>query len=153
MNFYQVNLHTNGGDKVENETNNASVGDVFTGRVLKLKPFGAIVSLPNNPPGLVHISQISNDYISNVSDILAIGDEVNVRVIQNDSVTGKIALTMKDLPQNFYDESDDDDEEDSYYERPVITAAQAASFEEKFKSWQKISNERIAGINKRNKRR
>ena len=155
MIFWQVNLYFNGGEKVENETNanNVEVGDVYTGRVLKIKPFGAIVSLPNSPPGLVHISQISSGYISNVSDILAIGDEVNVKVIQNDQVTGKIALTMKDLPQNFYDESEDDEEDDYYYERPVISAAQAASFEEKFKSWQKISNERIAGINKRNKRR
>ena len=134
-----------------------TVGNIYAGTVLKIKPFGAIISLPGNVPGLVHISQITNGYVQNVSDVLEIGDEVDVRVVSHEEATGKISLSMKDVPQTSftYNEEGGDGEEDySYrYEAPVITAAQAASFEEKFKSWQKISNERIAGINRRNKRR
>ena len=131
------------------------VGDIYEGKVLKIKPFGAIVSLPGTLLGLVHISQITNGFVQDVSDILAIGDEVDVRVVSHDTASGKISLSMKDVPQR-RKVQDGDDEYDEYeytYEPPVITAAQAASFEEKFKAWQKTSNERIAGINKRNKRR
>ena len=134
-----------------------TVGNIYTGSVLKIKPFGAIISLPGGVPGLVHISQITNGFVQNVSDVLNVGDEVDVRVVSNEEATGKISLSMKDVPQTSYgydEEGEDEDGEYSYrYEAPVITAAQAASFEEKFKSWQKISNERIAGINRRNKRR
>jgi len=125
-----------------------TVGEIYDGKVLKIKPFGAIVSLPNSIPGLVHISQITNGFIQSVNDVLDIGDEVVVRVVSHDPASGKISLTMKDIPQPLFSSSEDDD-----YDPPIsISPAQAASFEEKFKSWQKLSNERIAGINKRNKR-
>lgn len=132
------------------------VGEIYNGSVLKIKPFGAIVSLPGGVPGLVHISQITNGFVQDVGDVLAVGDEVDVRVVSHDTTSGKISLSMKDVPQrHVVDESDEEEDDYSYQYMPppVITAAQAASFEEKFKSWQKTSNERIAGINKRNKRR
>ena len=139
-------------------TAQVAVGGIYAGKVLKIKPFGAIVSLPGSVPGLVHISQITNGFVQDVADILAVGDEVDVRVVTIDTASGKISLSMKDVPQRrAHDDEDEDGEHDDdisyYYEPPVITAAQAASFEEKFKAWQKTSNERIAGINKRNKRR
>ena len=135
-----------------------AVGGIYTGKVLKLKPFGAIVSLPGGVPGLVHISQITNGFVSDVADVLNVGEEVDVRVVSQDEATGKISLSMKDVPQRRIHDGNEDEDADSddygyRYEPTVITAAQAASFEEKFKAWQKTSNERIAGINKRNKRR
>ena len=146
------------GEKME-ESSKASgivVGNIYSGKVLKIKPFGAIVSLPGSPPGLVHISQIANGFIQSVADVLSVGDEVDVLVVSSDPASGKISLSMKDVPQRYEDYDEDGDGEDgyvNYYTPPaVITPAQAASFEEKFKSWQKLSNERIAGINRRNKR-
>ncbi|MCL2372131.1 MAG: S1 RNA-binding domain-containing protein [Defluviitaleaceae bacterium] len=144
----------------ENQENTKSplvVGEIYGGKVLKIKPFGAIVSLPGGTPGLVHISQIANGFIQNVADVLQIGDEILVRLIANDEASGKISLSMKDVPQpmandDHYDENEDYEDGYSYSPPPIITAAAAASFEEKFKSWQKLSNERIAGINRRNKR-
>ncbi|MDR1665260.1 MAG: S1 RNA-binding domain-containing protein [Clostridiales bacterium] len=138
------------------EKTEITVGEIYTGKVLKIKPFGAIVSLPGNAPGLVHISQIASGFVQNVGDVLAVGDEVSVRVLSRDASSGKISLSMKDIPQAiFEDENYNEESEDGEYYAPppVITAAQAASFEEKFKAWQKVSNERIAGLNKRNKRR
>ncbi|MCL2456872.1 MAG: S1 RNA-binding domain-containing protein [Defluviitaleaceae bacterium] len=136
------------------ETGGVVVGQIYTGKVLKLKPFGAIVSLPNSVPGLIHISQIANGFVQSVGDVLNIGDEVEVRVVSNDEASGKISLSMKDVPQRVpYNEDDfDEDGEEYRYEPVIISAAAAASFEDKFKSWQKLSNERIAGINRRNKR-
>lgn len=130
------------------------IGEIYDGKVLKIKPFGAIVSIPGGVPGLVHISQITNAFIENIEDILSIDDEVVVRVTAIDAASGKISLSMKDVPQPIFE----GDEEDDYYgyadNTPVvISPAQAASFEEKLKSWQKLSSDRIAGINRRNKRR
>ena len=138
------------------ENSSVVVGEIYSGKVLKIKPFGAIVSLPGGVPGLVHISQITNGFVQDVGDVLAIGDEVDVRVVSHDVASGKISLSMKDVPQKYVSDNEgEEDDDDGYYYAPppVITAAQAASFEEKFKTWQKTSNERIAGINKRNKRR
>jgi len=131
---------------------NIEVGNIYTGEVVKIKPFGAIVSLPGKQLGLVHISQISSGFVQNVEEILEEGDEVSVRVLTKDPATNKISLSMKDIPQFEYDE---DDPDGGYYvpPAPVVTAASAAAFEEKFKAWQKVSNDRIAGLNKRNKRR
>jgi len=128
------------------------VGELYDGKVLKIKPFGAIVSLPGNVQGLVHISQIANGFIQSVDDVLAEGEEVLVRVTSIEESSGKISLTMKDIPQPAADEHG---EEGYYYvDTPVvISPAQAASFEEKLKSWQKLSSDRIAGVNRRNKRK
>jgi len=138
-------------DKQNKKPSDITVGELYDGKVIKIKPFGAIVLLPGNVQGLVHISQIANGFIQSVEDILNVGDEVLVRATAVDAESGKISLTMKDVPQL----SDDDDDGYGYvYEAPVvISPAQAASFEEKFKSWQKLSSDRIAGINRRNKRK
>jgi len=150
MNEQNVNI-----ERTAESASNAVVGEIYTGKVLKIKPFGAIVSLPGSPPGLVHISQIANGFIQSVADVLSIGDEVDVRVVTNDPASGKISLSMKDVPQSrdiYYQEGEEDEDGYYRYDLPVISAAAAANFEEKFKSWQKLSNERIAGINRRNKR-
>ena len=151
--------YSKGGDYLAENTAQVTVGGIYTGKVLKIKPFGAIVSLPGGVPGLVHISQITNGFVQDVGDVLAVGDEVDVRVVTIEAASGKISLSMKDIPQRRPTGEGEDGEDEEYddfgyrYEPTVITAAQAASFEEKFKAWQKTSNERIAGINKRNKRR
>lgn len=137
---------TQGGEPQASST--IKPGDIYDGKVLNVKPFGAIVSLPGGVPGLVHISQIANGFIENVDDVLAVGDEVVVRVVDVDLVNRKISLSMKDVPQV-------SEEGVVYYEAPPVkvSPAQAASFEEKLKSWQKLSSDRIAGINRRNKRK
>jgi len=141
------------GEKTAPKSAQLVVGEIYDGKVLKIKPFGAIISLPGNILGLVHISQIANGYIQSVEDVVAIDDEVLVRVVSIDDAAGKISLSMKDIPQ-----PTGHDGEDDYYSHTndtpiVISPAQAASFEEKLKSWQKLSSDRIAGINRRNKRR
>jgi len=139
-------------EDVKAEAETIVVGNIYTATVTKIKPFGAIVSLPGDKIGLIHISQIADKYVQNVEDIVDVDDVVSVRVLTIDEHTGKISLSMKDVPQLEYDE---DDPQGGYYIPPPaeVTPTAAAAFEEKFKAWQKLSNERIAGLNKRNKRR
>ena len=73
------------------------VGDVIYGTVVGIKDFGAFVNLKPGTDGLLHISRIAKERIAKVEDVLNIGDQVLVRVIDIDAKTGKISLTRKDL--------------------------------------------------------
>lgn len=70
------------------------VGDVVQAEVIKIHSFGAIVKLPNNSRGLIHISQVADDYVENVGDYLKKGDKVTARIKKMGS-DGKIDLTLK----------------------------------------------------------
>ena len=70
------------------------VGNVFEGRVTGVKPFGAFVALPEGRVGMVHISEVSNEFVQDINTVLHDGDEVKVQVI-NIAPDGKIALSIK----------------------------------------------------------
>jgi len=123
---------------------------VVAGRVIKIKPFGAIVQLPDKSQGLVHISHISNMYVQDINDFISVGDVVNVKVLSVEAASGKISLSIKDAEQ---DETPRKPEPREDYGYARQTEQNPQTFEEKFKEWVKSSNERHAGINKRNKRR
>ena len=72
------------------------VGNVFEGRVTGVKPFGAFVALPEGRVGMVHISEVSNEFVQDIAAVLHDGDIVKVQVI-NIAPDGKIALSMKRL--------------------------------------------------------
>ena len=80
--------------RVEAITADVEVGEIYEGRVQKLMDFGAFVNILPGKDGLVHISQISHDRVENVSDKLAEGDIVKVRVLEVDK-QGRIRLSMK----------------------------------------------------------
>ncbi|UQS82336.1 S1 RNA-binding domain-containing protein [Bombilactobacillus folatiphilus] len=70
-----------------------SVGTKVTGKVVGIKNFGAFVDIGNGQSGLVHISQISNDYVKDIHDKLSLGDQVTAVVVGIEN--GKISLSMK----------------------------------------------------------
>ena len=74
------------------------VGNIFEGRVTGVKPFGAFVALPEGRVGMVHISEVSNEYVQDIAAVLHDGDTVKVQVI-NVAPDGKIALSIKLPPQ------------------------------------------------------
>ena len=71
------------------------IGDLVTGKVTKLASFGAFVQLKDDIDGLVHISQLSEDHVSKVKDILKVGQEVEARVIKVDKAERRIGLSIK----------------------------------------------------------
>jgi polyribonucleotide nucleotidyltransferase len=73
------------------------VGEVYKGKVKALAPFGAFVEIIPGKEGLLHISEIEHRRIANVEEVLKEGDEVDVKLIDIDKVTGKLKLSRKVL--------------------------------------------------------
>ncbi len=71
------------------------VGDVVKGTVAKIASFGAFIQLQDDIDGLVHISQLSEDHVAKVKDVLKVGDEVEARVIKVDKIERRIGLSIK----------------------------------------------------------
>ncbi len=72
------------------------VGDVYLGTVVSIQKFGAFVNLTPGKDGLLHISRLSTKRVEKVEDVVQLGDQILVRVIEIDD-KGKISLTRKDL--------------------------------------------------------
>lgn len=83
----------------DNAAEQFPVGTVLTGKVVRIAPFGAFVALADGVDGLVHISQISWEHIDKVEDALAIGQEVQVKVLEVDEDRKRISLSIKDLKE------------------------------------------------------
>ena len=82
--------------KIEEITAEPEVNKIYTGTVANIKDFGAFVTIMPGRDGLVHVSEISEERVENVSDYFVEGEEVKVKVLEVDR-QGKIRLTMKGL--------------------------------------------------------
>ena len=71
-------------------------GQVFKGKVVSIKEFGAFLEFAPGKEGMVHISKISKDRINRVEDVLTLGDEVKVVCLGKDKM-GRISFSMKDV--------------------------------------------------------
>ncbi len=89
---------------VEEITAEAEVGEIYTGTVARIVDFGAFVNILPGKDGLVHISQIANERVENVSDHLSEGEEVRVKVLDVDQ-RGRIKLSIKELLEDEADEA------------------------------------------------
>jgi uncharacterized protein len=74
-------------------------GMQLKGVVRNVVDFGAFVDIGVKNDGLVHISELSEKYVKNPLDVVAVGDVVTVRVLSVDAEKGRIALSMKGIPQ------------------------------------------------------
>ena len=84
---------------IEDIANDIEVGKVYDGKVTRIMNFGAFVDIGGGREGLLHISKISNKRVEKVEDVLAVGDEIKVKVYEIDN-QDRINLTMKDLEEN-----------------------------------------------------
>ncbi len=85
--------------RVEQVTADVEVGVIYEGKVAKIMDFGAFVNILPGKDGLVHISQISDERVENVSDKLSEGDVVKVKVLEIDR-QGRIRLSMKAVAED-----------------------------------------------------
>src|SRR5690625_3389940 len=108
------------------------VGSKITGKVTGIKNFGAFVELPDRKNGLVHISEVADQYVEDINDHLRVGQEVEVKVLSIGD-DGKISLTIKKAKEN----------------KPKPRPRKEASpkdFEEKLSSFLKDSEDRLSTI-------
>ncbi len=112
------------------------VGDIVEGTVTGITNFGAFIELPEGDTGLVHISEVANNYVKDISNYLKRDEEVKVKVINIDD-DGKIGLSIKQL-------KDPADRKDN---------APKMSFEERMDKFLKQSSERQQDIKNREAKR
>ena len=95
----------------DNPWNNAAekyaVGTIVTGKVARMTDFGAFVELAPGVDALLHVSQISREHVDKPSDVLAVGQEIEAKIVDFNEDDRKISLSMKAIAN----EADDQDEE------------------------------------------
>ncbi len=72
-------------------------GEVLTGKVTRLAPYGAFVDIGVERDGMLHVKEMSNGYVAKPEDVVQVGDTVQVRIIRLDKRRGRIDLSMKGL--------------------------------------------------------
>ncbi|GKS80861.1 polyribonucleotide nucleotidyltransferase [Ligilactobacillus pabuli] len=77
------------------------IGQVITGQVTGIQPYGAFVALDEQTQGLIHISECHHGFVDDVNKFLKVGEEVTVMVIDIDLYTGKISLSIRCLEKPF----------------------------------------------------
>ena len=76
------------------------VGDVVTGKVTGIQPYGAFVALDDETQGLVHISEITYGYVKDVNEFIKVGDEIMVKILDVDEEQKKISLSIRVLQES-----------------------------------------------------
>lgn len=78
------------------------VGNIVTGKVTGIQPYGAFVGLNETTQGLIHISEITYGYVKDINEYLAVGDDVKVKVLSVNKESGKVSLSLRavnDIPK------------------------------------------------------
>jgi ribosomal protein S1 len=81
---------------------------IINGRVVRLESFGAFVDIGAGRDGMIHVTEMGRGYVGSPSEIVSVGDEVEVRVLEVDPRRGRISLSMKDLPTVEFETEDED---------------------------------------------
>ena len=126
----------------------SEVGNILPGKVTGITNFGAFVDLGNRKTGLVHISEVSNSYIKDIKDVLTVGDEVQVKVMEI-SGDGKVSLSIRRASADSSEESVEEkpkfqksaprNQEGQGFKKPY-SAKSAPSFEKKSPSQAKVND-------------
>ena len=124
------------------------VGNILPGKVTGITNFGAFVDLGNRKTGLVHISEVSNSYIKDIKDVLTVGDEVQVKVMEI-SGDGKVSLSIRRASADSSEENVEEkpkfqksasrNQEGQGFKKPYA-AKSAPSFEKKSPSQAKVND-------------
>lgn len=123
-----------------------TVGEILSGKVTGITKFGAFVSLPDGKSGLVHISEISNSYVSDIRSCLSDGQEVKVKVVSIDE-RGRINLSIKraSLPEPA-PQKPEKAAPVEFAPAPKAVPAASDSFEDKLKAFMKASESKMSDI-------
>ncbi|UCZ53320.1 RNA-binding protein S1 [Bacillus shivajii] len=126
------------------------VGSKYQGKVTGITNFGAFVELPGGKTGLVHISEVADNYVKDINEFLSVGDEVKVKVL-NVEGDGKIGLSIRKADESAQSQTKSKPQSDR---RPQKKGSRppkqrTMSFEDKMNRFLKDSEERLTSL-KRN---
>ena len=119
------------------------VGTVAEGKVTGITRYGAFVTLPDNTVGMVHISEISYQYVNDIHDVLEIGQQVKVKVVNVDE-NGRISFSIKRTappPRPSRPAA-----QQSERKAPPKPSPENMSFEDKLKEFMQSSDSRISDL-------
>ncbi|GIN58030.1 hypothetical protein J8TS2_23490 [Lederbergia ruris] len=123
------------------------VGSKVQGKVTGITHFGAFVELPGGSTGLVHISEVADNYVKDIKDHLTVGDEVLVKVL-NVEKDGKIGLSIRKAVDQPSSQSHSNQHRDNHRHNRMNDRAKE-SFESKMNRFLKDSEDRLSSL-KRN---
>lgn len=92
---------------------NYAIGNVITVKIVSITPFGAFAQIIDGVDGLIHISQLANKRVDNVKDIVAVGDEVDVKIIDIDIESKRISISMRALLEDSEEAAEEEAAEDA----------------------------------------
>ena len=114
----------------------AEIGTIVSAKVTKIMPFGAFIRTDDGLTGLVHISEVSLNYISDINEHLKVGDTVKAMVVKIED-DGKISFSIKKAKKQKTDEPRKKEDEN-------------LSFEDKLSKFKMISDENMADLKRSN---
>jgi polyribonucleotide nucleotidyltransferase len=86
--------------QIKEITFDPEVGGIYKAQIVKIMDFGAFAKIPGGQEGLIHVSQLSDEHVKNVTDVVSVGDEVTVKLVQIDDM-GRLNLSIKQAsPKN-----------------------------------------------------
>lgn len=119
------------------------VGSVLDGKVTGISKFGAFVQLEGGKSGLVHISEISNSYVSDINQFLRDGQDVKVKIIGIDD-KGRINLSIKKAIEQEHPSTDIEEKKEASDNRR--TSNKSLSFEEMISKFKQESDDKLSDI-------
>ncbi|MCZ0703591.1 S1 RNA binding domain protein [Natronobacillus azotifigens] len=118
------------------------VGSKLQGKVTGITNFGAFVELPEGKTGLVHISEVADNYVKDINEHLSVGDEITVKVLTVEK-DGKIGLSIKKAKDN-----PTQNRRKPNTSKPNNNRGRTESFESKMDRFLKESEDRLASLRK-----
>ena len=122
------------GEAKTSATSSVNVGDLLSGTVEHIAPYGAFIRLESGQKAMVHISELSHNFVKKVEDVLTVSEKVTAKVIKIDE-KGRIDLSIKALQVR----------------EPQRPVKREEDFEKKLSSFLKASDEKIADLNNKTK--
>ena len=122
------------GEEKTSATSSVNVGDLLSGTVEHIAPYGAFIRLESGQKAMVHISELSHNFVKKVEDVLTVAEKVTAKVIKIDE-KGRIDLSIKALQVR----------------EPQRPVKREEDFEKKLTTFLKASDEKIADLNNKTK--